>query len=203
MSINLSINNEKYKYDVFQIIKIFYPYEDVKFTDDLVDYSIIINDETIIIESNEDRYSYKVTEEHTIKEKIKLGLYNYFAKKTGIIHPWGTLIGIRPTKIAARLIKSNFQLKEVVEYYQDHYQTSEEKAKLCYEVAKNQEEYLHNDVRNISVYIGMPFCPTRCSYCSFAANGIKGKEKLVEAYLEALNKEIRAISNYIEKMICL
>ena len=199
MSINLSINNEKYKYDVFQIIKIFYPYEDVKFTDDLVDYSIIINDETIIIESNEDRYSYKATEEHTIKEKIKLGLYNYFAKKTGIIHPWGTLIGIRPTKIAARLIKSNFQLKEVVEYYQDHYQTSEEKAKLCYEVAKNQEEYLHNDVRNISVYIGMPFCPTRCSYCSFAANGIKGKEKLVEAYLEALNKEIRAISNYIRE----
>lgn len=199
MSINLSINNDKYKYDVFQIVKIFYPYEDVKYTEDSIDYSITINDESIIIEGKEDSYNYNIKEKYSIKENIKLALYNFFAQKTGVTHPWGTLIGIRPTKIAAKLIKNEYDLCDVIHYYKEHYQTSEEKAKLCYEVAKNQEEYLHNDKRNISVYIGMPFCPTRCAYCSFAANGINGKEKLVEAYLEALNKEIWAMSKYIRE----
>lgn len=199
MSINLSINNETYKYDVFQIVKIFFPYKDVKYSDASVDYSIIINNETVLIEGKEDNYSYTINEKYTIKENIKLAIYNFFAQKTGSIHPWGTLIGIRPTKIAARLIKNNYQLTDIINYYNEHYQTSEEKAKLCYEVAKNQEEYLYNDKRNISVYIGMPFCPTRCAYCSFAANGIRGKEQLVEAYIEALNKEIKALSEYIRE----
>lgn len=199
MSINLSINNENYKYDVFQIVKIFYPYEDVKYTEDSIDYSIVITDEEINIEGKEDNYNYNLNEKHTIKENIKLAIYNFFVKKIGLVHPWGTLIGIRPTKIAAKLLKSNYTIEDIIKYYEDHYETSEEKAKLCYEVAKNQEEYLHNDKRNISVYIGMPFCPTRCAYCSFAANGIKGKEALVESYLEALNKEIGALSNYIRE----
>lgn len=199
MSVNLSINNESYKYDVFQIVKIFYPYEDVKYTEDFIDYSITITDETIIIEGKEDSYSYNINEKHSIKENIKLALYNFFAQKTASTHPWGTLIGIRPTKIAARLIKDKLDLSDIINYYEEHYQTSEEKAKLCYEVAKNQEAYLQNEKRDISVYIGMPFCPTRCAYCSFAANGIKGKEKLVEAYLEALNKEIWTISKYIRE----
>ena len=176
MSINLSINNETYKYDVFQIVKIFFPYKDVKYSDASVDYSIIINNETVLIEGKEDNYSYTINEKYTIKENIKLAIYNFCSKQE---YPsLGTLIGIRPTKIAARLIKNNYQLRDIINYYKEHYQTSEEKAKLCYEVAKNQEEYLYNDKRNISVYIGMPFCPTRCAYCSFAANGIRERNSL-------------------------
>ena len=79
----------------------------------------------------------------------------------------------------------------------------EEKAKLCIEVAEREECFVNKEEKNISIYVGMPFCPTRCLYCSFAANPIAGCKKDFKPYLEALSKEISAISEYVLRSILL
>jgi oxygen-independent coproporphyrinogen-3 oxidase len=199
MSIKISINKEQYKYDAFQILKLFYPFEDIVFVNDNQDFEIEVQSDLVTIKAKDMQNCYELLHSRTLKEHVKMAVYEYFSKLTGIIHPWGTLVGIRPTKIASGLIHKGFDLDRVLEHYHKHFYASKEKAQLCYEVAKNQQEFLNNDINNISIYIGMPFCPTRCAYCSFAANGIKGKERLVESYLDALKKEIEAISAYIRE----
>ncbi|WP_163193966.1 coproporphyrinogen III oxidase [Clostridium thermarum] len=199
MSIKLSINLEQYKYDVFQIVKLFYPFEDVNFVSENQDFEVEVQDEGVLIKGKEIQDYYARLQNNTLKEHIKVAVYKFFSKLTGKLHPWGTLVGIRPTKIASSLIHKGLDLEKVLEHYQQHFLVSKEKAQLCYDVAKNQEQYLRNDIKDISIYVGMPFCPTRCAYCSFAANGIRGKEALVEAYLDALKKEIHAIAVYIKE----
>ena len=199
MSIKLNINNEQYRYDVFQVVKLFYPIEDIDFVKENWDFVVEVQGDGVSIGNAENNEFYELQENRKVKEHIKLTVYDYFSKLTGIKHPWGTLVGIRPTKIASGLINKGWDLQRVVEHYQQHYDTTKEKAQLCYEVARNQEQHLENRINNISIYVGMPFCPTRCAYCSFAANGIRGKEKLVVAYLEALKKEVIEISKYIRE----
>lgn len=199
MSIRLTTSNEQYKYDIFQIIKVFYPFEEVEFVKDSADFHLELSDLGVLIKSKIEESFYERHKDVTLKENIKHAVYKHFSKITGIAHPWGTLVGIRPTKIASGLINKGFNRDEVVEHYEKHFYASKEKAKLCYEVAKNQDKYLENDIYNIAIYIGMPFCPTRCAYCSFAANGIRGKEVLVKAYLEALKKEIEALAGYVRE----
>ena len=66
-------------------------------------------------------------------------------------------------------------------------------------MAKREKEFVNHDSKNIAIYIGMAFCPTRCFYCSFAANPIMGNKKKVSPYLEALKKEINAIKDYVDE----
>ena len=105
--------------------------------------------------------------------------------------PWGVLTGIRPGKIARELIESGMNVNDVKSRFLDFYLTTENKADLAIEVAKNEMRTLKNiDKDAISLYVGIPFCPTRCLYCSFTSQSIKFTSKFVEPYLEALYKEI-------------
>ena len=72
------------------------------------------------------------------------------------------------------------------------------KHRLCIDVAKFERNIVNKTKDNISVYIGMPFCPTRCLYCSFASNPIESCKDVVQPYLDALSHEINEISNYIK-----
>ena len=87
--------------------------------------------------------------------------------------------------------------EEIIEIFKNKHLASEEKAKLCIEIAKAEESFVNKSSNSIAIYIGMAFCPTRCFYCSFAANPITGNKKLVSPYLEALIKEIKAIKKYV------
>ncbi len=105
--------------------------------------------------------------------------------------PWGVLTGIRPGKIARELIESGMNVNDVKSRFLDFYLTTQNKADLAIEVAKNEMCTLKNiDKDAISLYVGIPFCPTRCLYCSFTSQSIKFTSKFVEPYLEALYKEI-------------
>jgi len=105
--------------------------------------------------------------------------------------PWGVLTGIRPGKIARELIESGMNVNDVKSRFLDFYLITENKADLAIEVAKNEMRTLKNiDKDAISLYVGIPFCPTRCLYCSFTSQSIKFTSKFVEPYLEALYKEI-------------
>lgn len=140
------------------------------------------------------KYEYEEPEEdrRLYKNELKKVLYNILKEYTGNELPWGTLTGIRPTKIACDYIEAGKSEEEVREFYHGQYLCGEEKTELSIEIAKKENELLQKlDYKNgYSIYIGIPFCPTTCLYCSFTSYPIGGYKKKVGEYLQALFKEI-------------
>ncbi|BBF45388.1 coproporphyrinogen dehydrogenase HemZ [Lachnospiraceae bacterium KM106-2] len=126
------------------------------------------------------------------KNHLKILMYQGYSKITGKELPWGTLTGIRPTKLALLSLEEKMTKEEIEEYFHKHYLCSKEKTDISLKIAKRELDILHQiDYRNgYSIYIGIPFCPTRCLYCSFTAYSLKKYEDIVDDYLTALCKEI-------------
>ncbi|HEY5563329.1 MAG TPA: coproporphyrinogen III oxidase [Clostridiaceae bacterium] len=195
--IRIKINEENHRYDAYQIFNLFYLNLDFTFVEDKEDLSLeIYEDELIIVKKKFENYIFKFDIITSKKENIKKGILIYLEAETGYKPPWGTLVGIRPTKIALSLLEKNENEEEIYSYYQKHYRTSKEKTSLCLNIAKKELKFLNSDKNTISLYIHMPFCPSRCNYCSFTSNPIKGN-KMVSQYLEALVKELQAIKIFI------
>ena len=131
------------------------------------------------------------------KNLLKRTLYHALCEYTGRTLPWGTLTGIRPTKIAMELLEKGKTPEEIKEYLKREYYTSERKSDLCIEVAENEKEILKDvDYKNsYSLYVGIPFCPTICLYCSFSSYPIHVWKDRVNDYLDALFKEIDYIAD--------
>jgi coproporphyrinogen dehydrogenase HemZ len=196
----IALNKIELENDVHKIINIFYPNEKIDFecTDPYIE--IQINEKHISIKCiPEYRISTYNTEEDSLIKSLQRALYRFLKELTGMNAPWGILVGIRPSKIALKLIKQGYSKEKVISYYEEVYLTSREKAELCYEVALAEITHINEKIDSVSVYIGMPFCPTRCAYCSFASNPIGGCSDLVLPYLYALKKEIEAISKYLSE----
>ena len=126
------------------------------------------------------------------KNRLKQALYHLLADYTGETLPWGTLTGIRPTKIPMAMLEEGKTETEIEAYMKETYFASQEKIDLSMEVAKAELELLKKiDYENgYSLYIGIPFCPSTCLYCSFTSYPIGVWSKRVDDYLDALEKEI-------------
>lgn len=126
------------------------------------------------------------------KNRIKRMLYGLISDMTGKKLPWGTLTGIRPTKIAMAKLDEGFSEEDIRSYMKKTYLTSDEKIDLSIEIAKREKELLAaiDYEHGYSLYVGIPFCPTTCLYCSFPSFPIKQWEKRMEEYLEALFQEM-------------
>ena len=196
MEIKIKLNDMKYRYDVYQMFNIYFPLDEIKFLDD-GDYIVNILDNKVEFINSD---YYKETEiSENIKEDIKRLVFSSLKYITEEEYPWGILVGIRPYKIALKYLEEGKTEEEIIEIFKKKHLASEEKAKLCIEIAKTEVSFVNNDSKNIAIYIGMAFCPTRCFYCSFAANPIMGNKKLVNPYLEALIYEIREMKKYIDE----
>lgn len=127
-----------------------------------------------------------------IKNILKQLIYVSLSEHTGKQLPWGTLTGIRPTKIPMTLLEEGKSEEEILSYMKDTYFVSDRKGLLSIEIAKREKELLstlhYKD--GYSLYIGIPFCPTTCLYCSFTSYPIVLWRKRMEDYLSALEKEI-------------
>ena len=121
----------------------------------------------------------------------KQALYNLCRKTTGIHPPWGSLTGVRPTHLMLEALRQGLEPEEAVERLIREYDVTREKAELLAEVAAVQREMPAPGDDQMDVYIGIPFCTTRCAYCSFSSGEI-GDGRLVQPYLEALFREMRA-----------
>ena len=140
-------------------------------------------------------YSFCETEGLDRKEKknvLKQELYKMVSTGLDRELPWGTLSGIRPTKIAMKLLDEGATDDEVFRYMKDVYLASDEKAQLSVDIAKREKALLDKvDYDNgYSLYIGIPFCPSTCAYCSFTSYPLGVWRKSVDRYLDALEKEI-------------
>lgn len=135
-------------------------------------------------------------EKRQIKRSIKLSLYkmlsNHFSKNM----PWGSLTGIRPTKIGYDLLKQGIEPHMLKEALMENFLVREDKAKLVSTVIQNQKCIIRND-KLVDLYINIPFCPTRCNYCSFISCEYDKVKTIMPEYLSALIKEINATKKII------
>ncbi len=132
----------------------------------------------------------------TYKDGFKRFLYKTLSEVTGKTLPWGNLTGIRPTKIAYGMLEEGKPESEILSFYENQHYVSREKAQLSIEIAKRERELLkgvHYE-GGYSLYIGIPFCPTTCLYCSFTSYPIAAYRKLVEDYIDCVIREMEYVS---------
>ena len=131
------------------------------------------------------------------KDKVKKEIYLFLKEKTGKIPPWGIITGIRPVKLFGEIV-DKIGIEEAENAFRDKYCVSQEKTQLASSIYQYQQSEIGKNERNaVGVYIGIPFCPTRCLYCSFTSNQVKDSE--MEKYVEALIHEIEQSAEYMRK----
>lgn len=131
------------------------------------------------------------------KNRLKRCLYQLLSDYSGQTLPWGTLTGIRPTKIPMSMLREGRNETEIRTYMSEAYLASEPKINLSMEIARREMELLDKiDYEDgYSLYVGIPFCPSICSYCSFSSFPIGLWEDKADDYLTALDKELDYVSH--------
>ncbi|MGL5380710.1 coproporphyrinogen III oxidase [Clostridium sp.] len=195
MEVKITLNDLKYRYDVYQMFNIYFPLHELKFLDD-GEYKVNVLESKINFRYG--NFYREVQIGDNLKDDLKRIVFSSLKDITGDYYPWGILVGIRPSKIALKYLEEGKTEDEIVDIFNKKHLASEEKARLCIEVAKAEEGFVNKDEKNIAIYVGMAFCPTRCFYCSFAANPIGGNKKLVNPYIDALIYEIKEMKKYVQ-----
>ena len=132
-----------------------------------------------------------------MKRLIKGSIYFLCRQLTGIHPRWGFVTGVRPAKTMTELLEKGYAEQECLDYFVKGYDVSPSKARLSLDVARAERKILSDvSADDISVYIGIPFCPTRCLYCSFTSYTTANNQTKVEEYLEALFKELKFVADY-------
>ncbi|MEE5992345.1 MAG: coproporphyrinogen dehydrogenase HemZ [Oscillospiraceae bacterium] len=126
-------------------------------------------------------------------------LYDALQELTGYTPPWGLLTGIRPVRKVIQALESGLTPQQACEQLQTQYRISDKKMKLAMKTALIQKDILPHSPKEIGLYISIPFCPTRCSYCSFVSHSMESAYQLIPAYIEKLCQEIAILGKMIEK----
>ena len=195
--IQITVNSEMYAYDMYHITKAFCPGVQIeqkvnKEQTNLVE--IKIEDEILVISEDEIK---EIEDRKLKKRRVNICLYKWLKQVTGKELAWGIMTGVRPTKPIMSLMEKGLSDEEVSSWMQENYQITDEKAKLGIEVAKKEKSLLDQlDYENgYSIYIGIPFCPTTCSYCSFTSYPIHAWKDRVDEYVDAVCKELEFIAS--------
>lgn len=124
--------------------------------------------------------------------KMEFLLYEILSKITGLKPKWGTLTGIRPVKLALSMMDKGISAEEVRGKFKEERLVSEEKLDLLLSTAEHEKEIRAlSKPESVSMYISIPFCPSRCSYCSFTSHAIEKAAKLIPQYVDLLCEELR------------
>lgn len=200
--IKLKCINHDTEYEINNIIHLFEPYIEGDYElESVYEKNLatakLIKEDNVIFEKQSpiDEADTELKAKKNMKLMLKETVYEVLYQLTGKAMPWGMLTGIRPTKIVHDYQKQGINEANLREKFDKVYHISQDKVDLMIEVAKAEEEILNKNKQDeISIYIGIPFCPTRCVYCSFTAYSLEAKKNHVETYLDALCKEISFIA---------
>lgn len=214
----VKVNIVQFEYDIHSLVKAFYPEEDVKVVPVQEPFSVMPEGTVFGINFARDSITMTATEgketredmqspsevlkneeilsepenRPKVKNQLKQLIYRTLSAFTGKSLPWGTLTGIRPTKIPMMLLEAGKSDQEILKDMKDTYYISDDKGCLSLDIARRERELLsgihYKD--GYSLYIGIPFCPTTCLYCSFTSYPICTWKKRVDEYLDAVEKEI-------------
>lgn len=214
--IRLLLSKDEFEYDIQGLVKSFYPGE-ATVTNQECDAGLTLevqyNPEKIVVslwtaEENGENASKDpavLTKELTevdyanrqeTKNRLKRLIYRMLQAAAGKELPWGTLTGIRPTKLPMGMLEQGLKEEQILEQLKENYYVSDRKAELSLAIAEKEYSLLKRlDYKNgYSLYVGIPFCPSTCLYCSFPSYPIASYRKKVDAYLDALTEELRYLS---------
>ncbi len=211
--IEVKANLQSYEYDIYSLVKAFFPHEEVsvhegEFTGDTaLQLEVGFCEDSVgvrLLEDGEeiDSGSTSLTgaDRTEAKNRMKRLIYRILSKHTGQELPWGTLTGIRPVKIAMQMLEQGKRNVEIAEYMRSTYLASKEKVALSVMIA-NRERYVLRGLdyrEGFSLYVGIPFCPSTCLYCSFTSYPLSRWAGRVDEYLSALFKEL----DYLSSVCC-
>ena len=137
----------------------------------------------------------------TMQKIIKLSFYRAATAATGAVPPWGALTGIRPGKRATALLETGHTPARVQRIFAKEYEVAPQRAALCIETAQaGLAAKASLAPRDICLYVGIPFCPTRCAYCSFVALDVEKSTHLLQPFLAALAQEIEATADLVRTL---
>lgn len=188
-------DQDDFTYDIHSLVKAFYPAEDVivlppgkeapvrqRQTESAAEVSRTMD--VAIPQGLPDR--------KRTKDALKQGLYQRLVAETGRELPWGSLTGIRPVRIPMMMLAEGRTHAEIIEHMRQTYFCSEKKARLAIEIAERERSILQEAdyTAGYSLYVGIPFCPTTCLYCSFASYPVKKCHDQIAPYLSALFREL-------------
>lgn len=132
---------------------------------------------------------------------IKTAIYRAYLGSGKSPLPWGSLCGVRPGKILHQVLNSEPDEGRALRRFQEDYGVSPQRAELCLDATRQTlRAEASLEERDICLYVGIPFCPTRCSYCSFVSQSVEKSMKLIEPFLQALFQELRATAEQVKKL---
>ena len=211
-NINFIIKGHNLAYEVQTIIQVFYPNKHYYQVNDISNDTITIisifensvgraeiYDRGIFLEKYEEFYNdNNIINIKDKKIKVKATIFKLLVNITKYKPIWGILTGIRPAKTVNNFINIGMSKEDIINTLCNKYFVNYEKAELSYNVAVEERKIIEYDNnKDVSLYIGIPFCPTKCLYCSFTSYIISQYKNKIDRYLDALIKEINFISKYI------
>lgn len=221
---------EDYEQDIRPLIKSFYPKEELVVEKNIpipmTNSTIAVSDKTSIIvgfileidrftvwimhdsRKQEKVHDFSINQEGIItrsiyRNELHRKTYELLQEHTGKDLPWGTLTGIRPTKQVLERLEAGESNDQIRRFMRSEYYCADEKIDLSLAVAKREHEILSSMdyQKGYSIYVGIPFCPSTCNYCSFTSYPLGKYEHYVEPYLKALTKEIEYASKCFDKKL--
>lgn len=203
---NLYIDNHKFHYEMENLTRAFLFTEDVSViheTNNLQKPYILtsVHDE-VRVELSAGDFSDALSAPLSGDNELQMGilLYKLLSRYCGRELPWGILTGVRPIKLFSKL-SAQYGAEEAQRFFHDSLLVSDEKIRLARLVSDNQRDILaRSGRRSFSLYVSIPFCPTRCNYCSFVSQSVEKAKKLIEQYLPLLLREIRYTSELAKEL---
>ena len=213
--LTVTINKAQWEYDIHSLVKAFYPEQQVKVItpesktapqaeeDNTQQIDILLSGENQVQMTMPSGRQYETRLDTDAKNSFKQFLYLSLSEELNKKLPWGNLTGIRPTKIAMTMLEDGASEAEIADVFMGQHFASEEKTCLAIDIAKRERKLLgtlhYRD--GYSLYVGIPFCPTTCLYCSFTSYPICRFEKQVDAYLDCLIREMRETADIMQGKI--
>ncbi len=206
----LRIYNHDFHYEAENLCRVFYPYEKINVVktsngSDALEVVTLLNKGEIkaqiqiefkigdeIHSVKKDYDLEKINENHRsfLERAMMVELYSLLSKGTGYVPQWGILTGVRPSKLMTNLIKTMGEAQAKA-YFTNDLLVKRDKTDLAFNVAKAEEKIIAlSTEKSFSLYISIPFCPTRCNYCSFVSHSVEQAKKLIPEYVEKLCEEL-------------
>lgn len=206
---NLYVKNHNFHFELENLTRLFFPNEKITVIRDFSEpqppyiYTEVSDKITISVNigsfNKSETAVKKLTDDDNELVSAQL-LYKLLCDFTGLTQPWGILTGVRPVKLLRRLAEESSEEQAVKKFEKDFF-VSNEKIALSRETEHNERKILElSKPESFSLYVGIPFCPSRCSYCSFVMASIERAEKLIEPYTKLLCEEIKRTAEIASKL---
>lgn len=206
---NLYVKNHNFHFELENLTRLFFPNEKITVIRDFSEpqppyiYTEVSDKITISVNigsfNKSETAVKKLVDDDNELVSAQL-LYKLLCDFTGLTQPWGILTGVRPVKLLRRLAEESSEEQAVKKFEKDFF-VSNEKIALSRETEHNERKILElSKPESFSLYVGIPFCPSRCSYCSFVMASIERAEKLIEPYTKLLCEEIKQTAEIANKL---